>query len=560
MTADEVSGRAEDYALDRLLAEELGELRPPDLEARILAAATRRTIALPELVSASGGGSGDRGRVASWIAGIAIGAATVLIGSMAIFYGAASPGPRMRVSVECGRIEWAAVRGRPVVAVSGTDLVVRPSRGDRVRLDRFVDTKLKFLRLGRLRCAPGTVLEVRDMEWKEFGGGLTAGALTVTVIFGVAHWAGATASETAETGEDLVLRPGNPESDRPPDRQVELRRKLGAAAARIAQLEEQLARQSATTRTVDSAVGEPEPRSDDYVPLLCDTSFDAALEKVRWRVVGEAVSEFIEVHRRVVALQARGEEVPRELLALEEQWEGQMIGEIGKVLRADVPGSSMTAQIHHPGIATNLMLAGLRKAGLPLDAKQTDAVQAVTRKYALEDRVRRAGEKDEDFVLANRIAENEMTARYLVELRQQLSPEQERFLSFGELARRTRSDPLSAGFQWSRMDSGIEVKGRESFAKFTGSRLSSEVGLSQAQIDVAKSLVKHWAEGLPAAWFEQAMDALDQRGSHHLAKVRKMAVAQLALLRTLGTQLDLSPEQQTKLRGIVRVFVPFKQR
>ena len=39
--------RAADHAIDMLLAEELGERRPPDLEARIIAAADRRTVELP---------------------------------------------------------------------------------------------------------------------------------------------------------------------------------------------------------------------------------------------------------------------------------------------------------------------------------------------------------------------------------------------------------------------------------------------------------------------------------------------------------------------------------
>ena len=130
-------------------------------------------------------------------------------------------------------------------------------------------------------------------------------------------------------------------------------------------------------------------------------------------------------------------------------------------------------------------------------------------------------------------------------------------LSFGALADRTRVDPLGAGYQWSRLDQGVEVSSRNEFARMAGRRLVSEIGLSKDQIQRIQPTVIRWAEALPAEWMEQPMDDLDRRGSHSIRKVKGMAKAQLALMQKFAAELNLSPDQLRKLRGYRQVFVPF---
>lgn len=554
-----------DRGLQTLLADELAGRQPPDLTAKIVAAAARPRA--PANLPATA----EPRR--SLVRGMLIGAAAV--GGLWLAGAFASAEPGLPEPVVTGRVARGAVAWRPAADAgigdarapgglapetydAGREFAWPLRRGDRLAVDADRPGTIELDAMGRLVLQPHTTLEVTNVEWKHLAGGFVAGSITVTALAGAASWYGG--GETAkEPGESLVLAARHGDD---PDLASGIAGELDAARERIAELEARLAseQRTAVAPAPDTAAagGAAEvPVASAAVELIATgSSFDDLLADVDWQQVGEAVDGYIGVKREIEELIAAGEDVPMELRAAEGRWEGLLFQQVAAALE-DVPGESVTARIHHPAFGTNLLHAAMSAAGLALDGSQQRWLADIGRRYTAEDAQRRAGYGDQTLALERFVDEIEMQHRFFEEQRAVLSPAQHDRISFGELAERVLVDPLGSGFQWSKKNRVVQVESREALARSAATGFADDLGLTGAQQAALAPMVRRWVSRWPSRWLDRPMDALDRSGRMHIERVRTAARLQLELMREMQQGLALSPEQLDVLLRQQLVYVPF---
>lgn len=545
-----------DRALEVLLADELADRQPPDLTERIVVAAC------PRRVERQGTLAPRRrpGRASLWL-GLAAGALCVLTPVAFVAWqrgGPAAPQPIDRVvtgTVLAGELRLEPSAGAPVRShPAGAPFVLALTSGDRLRAHDDARTVVSLTSLGHLALAPRSVLEVKEVEWKQLGGGFVAGAITVSAAVGAATWFGSGETIVAPN-QTLVLRDEGAGGD-PTAASAQLE-ELAAARRRIAELENRLGERVPAAPTVmaaDQDESQPEPATEF---VATGSEFDEVLAGVDWGTVGKAVSSYLDVKKQIEELEAAGEPVPVDLRATADRWEGVLFEQIGAALESGIPGETMTARIHHPAVMTNLMHAAMAAAGEPLAASQLAAMQKLGERHAFEDAVRRASYDDQTLMLERAVDETELQHRSIAAQRALLSPAQEAVLSFGELGARVGVDPFGSGYQWSKFGRAVNVDSVAAFGERAVAGFSADLELSDAQSRQLAPLVQNWLSSWPQEWLGRPADDLDRRGSFHIERVRAAARLQVQLMRDMQHGLGLTPAQLEQLRSMRQIFVPF---
>lgn len=549
--------------LEILLADELDGRRPPDLSDAILArvanGAPRRgqVLRLPQPQTARRASL----PMASWYrfaAGVLVG--VLAVGATQLPWGM-SPRPAEPIAhhatgkVRNGSLAWVCqpTAGRAILGdswVAGDLFDFVPRAGDLLRASRSEPLHVEFFELGRLVCEPATCLEVKNVEWKQITGGFVVGSITVSAIVGAAQWFGQ-GEGTAGPEQHVVLaapKPGDAILAATSDAASEA---LAAAHRRIAVLESQVFERT------EAPIPEPA-----LVPVTVDaiatgTPYDELLQQVDWSIAGKAIDGYLEAKQQIETLLAAGEEVPMELRARENRWESLLFEQVAESLEAGIPGMTVTARMHHPAVATNLLQSVLAAAGKPLDQSQRRWVTDIGRRYAVEDAKRRAGYGEDTMFLEQFVDEIEMQERFLSEQRRVLTPWQEARLSFGDLAERAGVDPFGTGYQWSKHNRAMEVRDRQHLAERATIGYAADLDLDDSQKQQLAAIVGNWTSRLPQAWFDEPMNDLDRNGRMRIDRIRGAALMQVELAREMWQGLGLTARQRGLLRELRQVIVPF---
>ncbi len=561
-----MSERNEERLFATAIEELLGNRTPPDLTARILARTRGETVPVPGPVPTASMRRVWQRR--AFLCGAAAGVLATIGLWSALRTERATP--LLRVEVVQGALRANGVEQR---APAVCQLTPRPR--DQWRMLASGPTHLDLAELGALRLAADSLLEVQDMTWNktEFGGGFLAGALTIGVISGAAYWFGDGHSAAAKAGDTLQLRAGQPAQITIDGDQLaalergrsELEQQLAAARARIDQLETSAQRTlvaAAASRPSQPSAAEAEEKSGPKPARFGYPGFEDALAEVDWDVTGAALKEMVavmdELLQSLESPDAEPGELPVELLGKLSEENGKLVQMALKLVKHKLPGTGVNGVYTHPLLASNQMHATLQKIGIPLTEAQQAALHKVASHYSGADDQRRLRYPADTPLLQSFVDELELKERFYAEAKGLLTPEQQRALYPQATSSRIGMNMFSSGLALAPLLETTKVQGPADFGSAVANAYGRELGLDAAGQQRLGELTGSWANRLPQAMFEPTREHPGGLATIMLPKERAFTAAreQLALLQQISSSMQLTPEQQQKLRKALRVRVP----
>ena len=177
------------------LEEILGGISPPDLSGRILEKMGREQTPQEQTAELM---QPARSRT-RWAGALA---AVILFGFVLFWKPGSSVFPEVKVLVTEGEIRRSTPEGTAAWSLGDRFAL---AVGDHLRGEGKEGGALSIADLGTLRVSTGSQLEVRSMNWKQFGGGVALGAVGVGVLSGTVAWrSSGEIGETLSGGEILL--------------------------------------------------------------------------------------------------------------------------------------------------------------------------------------------------------------------------------------------------------------------------------------------------------------------------------------------------------------------
>lgn len=551
----------DDRAVDAALHELHGS-KPPDLSARVLLALREASPGrLPELRPKLQPGRSPR----PWLILLAAAAMMLasVVGTWALFAHSTPGGSEERIAmvelaVLDGSIEMVEARPEGLVATAlatGARVAFAARPGNRLRSRALAAGRLG--EFGEVTLQAQTELEVRSMEFTVKNGVVAASVLTLSVVAGVVTWHSLTRGETAAAGEVLRMEA---RSDAAPT--------LVAENERLRQRVLELERQNETLQTsrtaapkapapvvAETAAPEEKPMEPVTAPVMFDDpKFADALGKVDWRLVGDVTKEMQPLLAELTAAMEKDGEVPPELAVKIQQLNSQLVAQLPAILKAGLPGFGPNGAYTHPLFVANSLASTLASAGLSLDATQRDAIAGLVRSFSVENQS--LSDQPREYDLEKLLAETEMKERFYSEVASRLTPEQ-----YASIYPEGSTDYDGANlFRPSLMtrvySDAVPVKDAADFARVASNRLGEELGLDEATSTKVRSIVESMAARSPELFATPGN--VTESKLHMLRAGRTVAAMkqQIAFLREVQRQVNLTPEQQKKLASLKRVLVP----
>ena len=547
--------------LERSLREVVGGEQPPDLSARIL---TQLTTPASPIRRAPGAPHEPepprrRWRWADFLGGAAA-AAALLTATLLLTRGSAPVHP-VSVTVLAGELRWngrfAALRGG-----SGKSWQVPMEAGDRVAALGESMTEARIDALGVLGMTAGSELEVRHMDWKQFGGGAALGSITVAVIAGAISWNSGTHALTATGGDTVQLKQGAPQeatdSGTPTARQARLEKELATALTRIKELEAERERRIPVV-PVEHAASAPAPeRKAEQPSLVAQFTNDELAEAIRainWDTMGAASKEVVtllaELARR---LKEHPEDVPLDLAGKIQRWNGELVAQAQELAKHNVPGAGINGAFTHPLVQANLVSALLAKAGIPLSKDQQEALGALAQRYAELDRTMRAGFGADTPTLRQFLTEMELKEKFWGEMDNALDRGQRDTIA-PEALRGSMMNVFSSGIVWSQFAKPLDVANRGELVGTMRDQLVRDLGIAAGDSVRIEEVVRGWAQGFSDDYWNGAAN-FGKPGGGRLDAVREAARRQADLVDRILATVPLDERQRRRLIGQKTLFLP----
>ncbi len=544
----------DDRIIDSAL-QEVGGQQPPDLSARILIALGEGAPGqLPALPPPPRSIAGSTMLAAAFLC---LGLLTAYVVSYAFDDGSRSTVEAERVAlyVVSGQVEFVpadAQRPGEVVA-AGSAVIVREPRGARMFVSK--DSRLQLGVFPMLRVEPATELEVRSMGVSMNNGVVAATSLAIGVVVGAVTWDSLSGPEARTSGEVVRLEAMAPDGV---DYSVENARLM----ARVQGLEEQNARLMMMREGVAApaipegpVLAEALDKPDVATAMMFeDPKYADALSKVNWDAMGKATLEIQPLLNELVRILNEDGEISTEIAVQLEKLNVHLAGEIPTLMKAGLPGTGPNGAYTHPLVVANTLASTLNAAGKPLDAAQSAALAGLVKSFTAELDGVAAGPYE--FQSETMMHEIEAKERFYAEMSQRLTAEQ-----FATIYPKgsTDFDGLSlfgTGLMTRHLLRPIKAGNAADFAHRAGNRLADELGFSDAETvrlrtvleSVAGSSSGMW--GKPSSAVERKLKFL--RAGRTQAALRN----QVAMLRAIYLQFQLTPEQQEKLSSLTGVIVP----
>jgi hypothetical protein len=551
----------DDRALDAALQEVHGS-KPPDLSARVLLALQeRQPLPLPTLVNPR--------RSQSWTR-----LAALLCAAMALGFGAAWSAAHLLVparlsnsghdavaidvAVLAGEVAWRSQPGAVANYVGDNGvLAIEPARGGRLWCHRPAAFRLGTF--GLLTATAQTELELQDMTMDRKHGVVAISSLTLGVVTGAFSWQALTRGEVASAGESVTLRAGGVEA--PAAALAAENREL---KARLEQLERD--NQRLVAAAIEREAAPRAPAATEVAPAaaaappeiaaamtFADPRY-AALAKLDWAAMGAASNEMGPLLAQFVeAMQKEGAELPMDLVVKIQQLNTKLVEQVPAMLAAGLPGFGANGSYTHPLVVGNTMASTLGAAGQSLSPAQQQQMDGLVRAFSAE--AQSIADSTHELAIDHLLVETEMKDRFFREVGTSLTPEQAKVLQAGA-AGYDGSSLFSTGVTIRHHAQAIEAKDAAEFSRTVGRDLSGQLGLDDAQEQQLRSIIARGAAA-PELWAERAMPA--ERSQGHFLRTERTRAAlrqQAAWMRQIQREMNLTPEQRSKLGKMSKVMVP----
>ena len=548
----------EDRLIDSAL-QEVGGQQPPDLSARILIAlgedapgelpvlqAPPRKFAASALLAA---------------AFLCLGMLTAYVVSYAFDDGHKSTASAERIAervvlhVATGAVEFVSAEAeRPgEVVAAGEAAIVSAHRG--ARLFASTDSRLRLGVFPTLQVRPDTELEVRSMGFSMKNGVVAATSLTIGVVAGIVTWDAMSGPEVRASGEVVHLEAEAPDTK---DYLAENARLL----ARVQALEQQNAQLLTVREGVASqaAPEQPAPAEADAKPevatalMFKDTKYADVLSQINWSAMGKASFEIQPLLNELVRILEEDGEISTEIAVQLEKLNTHLVGEIPTLLKAGLPGTGPNGAYTHPLVVANTLASTLHAAGQPLDGAQSAALAGLVRSFSAELDGVAAGQYE--FESETMMHEIEAKDRFYAEMSQRLTPEQ-----FAAIYPKgsTDFDGLSlfgSGLMTRHLLRPIKAANAADFARRAGNRMADELGFNDADTARLRTVLESVAGANTEMWGKPS-SAVERKLKFLRAGRTKAALSnQVAMLRAVSRQFQLTAEQKKKLFSLQGVMVP----
>lgn len=561
----------DDRAVDAALHELHGS-KPPDLSARVLLALREAEAGhLPVLRR-----DPSPRPLWSWLAAAAMVLVTVAV--TWVYWANTMPGrtderiAMVELAVLDGVIEMVEARSEGLIATSvaaGNRAVFAARAGNRLR-NRATAADPPAIGLpaigqsasGRLgefgvvTLQAQTELEVRSMEFTVKNGVVAASALTLSVVAGVFTWHSLTRGETAAAGEVVRMEARGDtsptlvaENERLRQRVLDLERQNeGLQTSRTA------APAAPTPVVVDAAKPEKPMEPATAAVMFDDPKFADALAKVDWRLVGDVTKEMQPLLAELMAAMEKDGEVPPELAIKIQQLNSQLVAQLPGILKAGLPGFGANGAYTHPLFVANSLASTLASAGLSLDATQRDAIAGLVRSFSVENQA--LSDQPREYDLERLLAETEMKERFYSEVASRLTPEQYASIYPDGSTDYDGANLFRPSLMTRAYSDAVPVKDAADYARVASNRLGEELGLDEAASNKVRSIVESMAARSPEMFQTPANATETKLRMLRSGRATAAMKQQIAFLREVQRQVNLTPEQQKKLAGLKRVLVP----
>lgn len=384
--------------------------------------------------------------------------------------------------------------------------------------------------------------------------GLTA-ALSIAAVAGVLTWhalQGAPAAAADPTAAATPTDASRPEA-------TELR-------ARIAELEAELAAVAARRTAVPAAPTDPEveepppppPPEAKLVACFTDPRFADVLAKIDWATMGAVTKEMQPLLAELVKKMQETGEVPMDLAAKIQALNSKLVAQVPAMMESGAPGFGPNGSYTHPLFVANTLAATLVASGQQLDAKQQSAIDGLVRSFAAEnDAIVAAGR---DFDVEHLLAEAEMKDRFFAEMTSRLTPEQQASLLPADLPGYDGINLFSSSLMTRPYTSPIPASDPADFARLATNRIGEELGLDDATSAKVRGIVEAHAKAATDLWSTPADKTESTLRMLRTGRTSTAMRHQIAMLRAISQQVELTPAQRAKLKGYKQVLVPLPKR
>ncbi len=380
------------------------------------------------------------------------------------------------------------------------------------------------------------------------------GALSIAAIAGVITWHTLCGAAPA-LASGAATRPADPDADGLRAENARLRDQLRELEGRLPE---------ATHRDAAPPVEEPPPPPPPEVAAdepaakftFADPRYADVLAKVDWQLMGEVTKEMQPLLVKMLeALEETGE-VPPELAVQIQQLNSKLVAQVPAMLESGAPGFGTNGNYTHPLFVANTLASTLAAGGLALDPAQQAKIAGLVQSFSIENEI--IDKSQHEYALEQLLAETEMKERFYQEVGSRLTPEQHAQI-YPEGADHDGANLFGTGLMTRPYAQPIPAKNATDFARLASNRLGEQLGLDEATAGAVRGIVERMASAATDLWQHPADNTETKL---HMLRSGRMTTAlrhQLAIMREINRQVNLTPEQKQKLAKMRGVLVPLPQ-
>lgn len=378
--------------------------------------------------------------------------------------------------------------------------------------------------------------------------GLTV-ALSVAAVAGVVTWHNLqVAPGTTGTAPAVATDTGNVAAEN------------ASLRERVRELQADLAARNADRAAAplvpnDEVVEEPPPPPPPEIgAAFQDPRFAEVLAKIDWATMGQVTKEMQPLLAELVKKMQETGQVPLDLAAKIQELNSKLVAQVPAMMESGAPGFGPNGSYTHPLFVANTLAATLAASGQQLDANQQAAIDGLVRTFSAENDAIVAGSRD--FDLEHLLAEAEMKDRFFSEMTTRLTPEQQAKLFPADMPGYDGINLFSASLMTRPYTAPIVAKDAGEYARTATNRLGEELGLDEAAAAKVRAVIESHAARAQDLWANPADKTETTLRMLRTGRTTTALRHQIEMLRAISREVDLTPAQREKLKGLKQVLVP----
>jgi len=297
----------------------------------------------------------------------------------------------------------------------------------------------------------------------------------------------------------------------------------------------------------DGEVSGPDPAR----PVFVFEGMEEALAQIDWDAVGRSGAKLPPLLEKLAAALLAGESPPPEAGEIQ-RWNGPLVTEALKAVRAGIEGTGVNGSFSHPAMTVNLVAAALRRTDAPLSKSQAAALEELGRRYAAEENARQAGYADDTPRLQRALEEAALKQRLAVELEKVLGPGQMSRLRPEKVRGYAMVDIFSPGIMLGPTTRPVVFESRDQLRRNAADQFARHLELDDQARPALEVAVRTWTEKLDADFL-----SVKQTPLHRTDRIVEAGKRQLELQRAILATVPLSDAQRRKLLDNPLIFVPY---